>query len=47
MAENAPQIEESWQLALQKEFAASYFSELREFLKAEKQEKIITKRKKK
>jgi len=41
MAENVPQIEESWQLALQEEFAASYFSELREFLKAEKQEKII------
>ena len=36
-----PQIEESWQLALQAEFAASYFSELRAFLKDEKQHSTI------
>lgn len=36
-----PQIEESWQLALRSEFASSYFIELREFLKVEKEEKNI------
>lgn len=41
MAVNTPKIEESWQLALQDEFAASYFIKLREFLKTEKQEKVI------
>ena len=41
MAKNIPQIEESWQLALQSEFASSYFSELRAFLKEEIQQKTI------
>ncbi|MEE4261023.1 MAG: uracil-DNA glycosylase, partial [Bacteroidales bacterium] len=41
MAKNIPQIEESWQLALQSEFASSYFSELRTFLKDEIQQKTI------
>lgn len=41
MAENVLQIEESWQLALQAEFAASYFFELRAFLKEEKQQTTI------
>ncbi|MCB2209199.1 MAG: uracil-DNA glycosylase [Bacteroidetes bacterium] len=41
MAENVPQIEESWQLALQSEFAASYFSELRSYLKEEKKHATI------
>jgi len=41
MAENVPQIEESWQLALQAEFAATYFSELRSFLKEEKKHATI------
>lgn len=41
MAENVPQIEESWQLALQAEFTASYFSELRDFLKEEKQHATV------
>jgi uracil-DNA glycosylase len=41
MSENIPQIEESWRLALQPEFNATYFSELREFLKAEKESKLI------
>ncbi len=31
MTEDAPKIEESWQLALQEEFSASYFTALREF----------------
>lgn len=41
MAENVPQIEESWQLALQAEFAAPYFSELRTFLKDKKQHATV------
>lgn len=41
MAENVPQIEESWQIALQSEFTSSYFTELREFLKVEKEGGII------
>lgn len=41
MAEGAPKIEESWQFALQDEFKASYFFALRNFLKNEKQEKVI------
>lgn len=41
MSENIPQIEESWRLALQPEFNATYFSELREFLKVEKESKVI------
>lgn len=41
MAENVPQIEESWRLALQPEFLSPYFSELRAFLKVEKVDRII------
>ena len=41
MTEGTPKIEESWQLALQDEFSASYFIELREFLKEEKKKKVI------
>ncbi|RLD34481.1 MAG: uracil-DNA glycosylase [Bacteroidetes bacterium] len=41
MSERAPNIEESWQLALQDEFAASYFIGLKEFLKDEKQKHEI------
>jgi uracil-DNA glycosylase len=41
MAENIPQIEESWQLALKPEFTSPYFAELRDFLKVEKEDKII------
>jgi len=41
MTEGAPKIEESWQLALQDEFSASYFIALREFLKEEKKKKVI------
>jgi len=41
MNEGTPKIEESWQLALQDEFSASYFIALREFLKEEKKEKVI------
>jgi len=37
MADVAPNIEESWLLALQDEFSAPYFQELKEFLKEEKQ----------
>jgi len=41
MTEGTPKIEESWQLALQDEFSASYFIALREFLKEEKKKKVI------
>ncbi len=41
MSVNAPQIEESWQLALSDEFKASYFTGLKEFLKEEKQQYAI------
>ena len=41
MTEGTPKIEESWQLALQNEFSASYFIALREFLKEEKKKKVI------
>lgn len=41
MTEGAPKIEESWQLALQEEFSASYFIALREFLKEEKKKKVV------
>jgi uracil-DNA glycosylase len=41
MAVEAPKIEESWQYALKDEFTASYFSDLRDFLKEEKQSKVI------
>ena len=41
MTEGAPKIEESWQLALQDEFSASYFITLREFLKEEKKKNVI------
>ena len=41
MTEGVPKIEESWQLALQDEFSASYFVALREFLKEEKKKKVI------
>ncbi|PLW98331.1 MAG: uracil-DNA glycosylase [Marinilabiliales bacterium] len=41
MAYQAPNIEESWQLALQDEFSASYFKVLRQFLKDEKQNHTI------
>ena len=37
MADVAPNIEESWLLALQDEFSAPHFQELKEFLKEEKQ----------
>ncbi len=35
MAENAPEIEESWKLALQEEFDADYFKTLKDFLREE------------
>jgi uracil-DNA glycosylase len=41
MAYQVPNIEESWQLALQEEFSASYFKVLRQFLKNEKQHHVI------
>ena len=41
MTEGTPKIEESWQLALQDEFSASYFIALREFLKEEKKKNVI------
>ncbi len=41
MSERTPNIEESWQLALQDEFSASYFIGLKEFLKDEKQKHEI------
>lgn len=35
MSENAPEIEESWKLALQEEFNADYFKTLKDFLREE------------
>lgn len=37
MSNNAPNIEESWLEALRDEFSADYFSQLKQFLKEEKQ----------
>ena len=41
MTEGVPKIEESWLLALQDEFSASYFIALREFIKEEKKKNVI------
>ncbi len=41
MAVVSPEIEDSWRLALEDEFGASYFTALINFLRSEKQEKTI------